>query len=63
RLPGVALSALSQDGATDFPGLLRGLRARPSEIADLLRLARSSRRGLASLRCVAAMPGPDLGLP
>ena len=57
-IPQVAREALMPDGRVRVRATLGGLIRQPSELMALLRLARQSARGLASLRRAAALAGP-----
>ena len=57
-IPQVAREALRPDGRVRIRATLGGLIRQPGELIALLRLARQSTRGLASLRRAAACPGP-----
>ncbi len=59
-IPRAAHAAIDAQGEVRHLALLGRLSARPWEIASLLALGRSSARGLATLRRVAAL-APDLG--
>jgi adenosylhomocysteine nucleosidase len=60
-IPQVAREALRPDGRVRLRATLGGLIRQPGELAALLRLARHSARGLASLRRAATLCGPGLG--
>ena len=61
-VPQVAREALRPDGRIRVRATFGGLARQPGELIALLRLARQSARGLASLRRAAALAGPGLGL-
>lgn len=60
-IPQVAREALRPDGRVRLRATLGGLIRQPGALLALLRLARQSARGLASLRRAAALAGPDFG--
>jgi hopanoid-associated phosphorylase len=60
-IPQIAREALRPDGRIRIQATLGGLIRQPGELMALLRLARQSARGLASLRRAAALAGPGLG--
>ena len=60
-VPQVAREALRPDGRVRLRATLGGLIRQPGELFALLRLARASVRGLASLRRAAALVGPRVG--
>lgn len=60
-IPQVAREALTPDGRVRLRATLGGLIREPGELMALLRLARQSARGLASLSRAAALAGPGLG--
>ena len=60
-VPQVAREALRPDGRIRLRATLGGLFRQPGELMALLRLARQSARGLASLRRAAALAGPEFG--
>ena len=61
-IPQVAREALRPDGRVRLRATLGGLIRQPGELMPLLRLARQSARGLASLRRATALAGPGFGL-
>jgi adenosylhomocysteine nucleosidase len=61
-IPQVAREALRPDGRVRVRATFGGLIRQPGELMSLLRLARQSTRGLASLRHAAALAGPWFGL-
>jgi adenosylhomocysteine nucleosidase len=60
-IPQVAREALRPDGRVRIRATLGGLIRQPGELMALLRLARQSARGLASLRRATALAGPRCG--
>jgi hopanoid-associated phosphorylase len=60
-IPQVAREALRPDGRVRIRATLGGLIRQPGEVMALLRLARQSARGLATLRRAAALSGPRFG--
>jgi adenosylhomocysteine nucleosidase len=60
-VPQVAREALRPDGRVRLQATLGGLIRQPGELMALLRLARQSARGLASLRRASALAGAGLG--
>jgi len=52
-IPATALAGLGADGRTRPLAVLRALLARPSDLSELLGLARDSRRGIRTLRRIA----------
>jgi adenosylhomocysteine nucleosidase len=59
-IPEAAQGVLGPDGVPRVAALLGGLLRRPGDLPALLRLARDSSSGLATLRRVAALAAPDL---
>jgi adenosylhomocysteine nucleosidase len=60
-VPQVAREALRPDGRVRLRATLGGVIRQPGELFALLRLARASVRGLASLHRAAALVGPRVG--
>lgn len=62
-LPGAAMASVARDGGIRYGALLCALLRKPSDVAAMAGLAMASRKALRSLRRVAALGGPVLGLP
>ena len=60
-VPQIAREALTPDGRVRLRATLGGLIRQPAELMALLRLARQSARGLATLRRAATLAGPEFG--
>lgn len=60
-LPGAALAAMREDGATDTPALLRALARRPDQIVPLIALALDAWRARVALRRARARLGAQFG--
>lgn len=55
-LPDIAIAAINSEGDVRYGALIKRLAARPSDLADLMRLWRLSRPAFASLSRVASLP-------
>jgi adenosylhomocysteine nucleosidase len=60
RLPTWLGGVIGEAGRPRLRMLVKGLAAHPGDVADLVRLAVDARRGMATLRRVAAGAGPLL---
>jgi hopanoid-associated phosphorylase len=60
-IPPAALSGLAPDGKVAIGAVLGALARDPSQIPDLLRLARQSAAAMGMLRRAVTLAGPDLG--
>lgn len=62
-LPLAALMSVRTDGTLRYGTLFGALLRQPSDVPGMIRLAAASRKALSSLRRVASLGGPLLGLP
>ena len=62
-LPPAVLSGLNADGSPNLVGVHWSLARRPSQLAALIRLGRTSERALKGLRAVRASAGPAFAHP